>query len=83
MWSGGGVEAGMARDTLISIVGYFPAMVQAAGIPESAYVVNGRSLLGLLSGQDDLRERSLFWHLPNYTGKGTNAKVWQAPVSAI
>lgn len=77
------VEAGTARDTPISIVDYFPTMAQAAGIPESTYAVDGRSLLGLLSGQDDLRERSLFWHLPNYTGKGTNAKVWQAPVSAI
>jgi arylsulfatase A-like enzyme len=31
-----------------------------------------------------LKRDALFWHLPNYTGNiTTNARVWQAPASAI
>lgn len=79
----GVVSKGSMNNTPISIVDYFPTMASVAGISPSDYEVDGKDLSALITGKESLADRSIFWHLPNYTGKGTNAKVWQTPVSAI
>lgn len=70
-------------DIPITIIDYFPTVADIAGIQDNKYSVDGESLLPLILNEGYLDRKCIFWHLPNYNGKGTNAKVWQAPVSAV
>ena len=79
----GKVKPATYCDTPISIVDYFPTMADIAGAPADSYKVDGESILPLMLQKGKLSRKSIFWHLPTYTGRGCNAKVWQTPASVI
>ncbi|VGO16351.1 Arylsulfatase [Pontiella desulfatans] len=46
---------------------FYPTFLEAAGLPvPKGKVLDGISLLSLLTGQDEFPERMLFWHFPVY-----------------
>lgn len=63
----GKVEGGTTNDTPVINVDIYPTLCEITGasLPD-AQPVDGQSLLPLLTGQGDFKERSLFWHFPAY-----------------
>jgi uncharacterized sulfatase len=61
------VKAGTQSDELVSSIDFFPTLIAAAGGKQpEAQLVDGIDLTPLLSSEDPLAERSLFWHYPVY-----------------
>lgn len=51
----------------------FPTFLAAAGVnPPAGKVLDGESLLPLLSGAGTLQRQSIFWHFPGYLNKAVN-----------
>jgi arylsulfatase A-like enzyme len=61
------VKAGTKCDVPVSGIDFFPTFLQAAGAekPEGK-VLDGVSLMPLLTQSGDIGERALFWHFPIY-----------------
>jgi len=68
-WPGKVREATMCR-VPVSSVDFFPTICEAAGIalPEDR-VIDGKSLLGLITETGNVERTSLFWHFPHYRGE--------------
>ena len=65
-WTGT-IAPGLSSPTPVSQVDIYPTLLAAAGIPSpAARVLDGVSLLPILTGSGALPERSLFWHFPRY-----------------
>ena len=61
------VAPGTTCDVPVMGIDFFPTFIDAAGIaaPEGK-ILDGLSLLPLLSQSGTIEERSLFWHFPVY-----------------
>lgn len=74
----GVTEAGSVCDTPVTSQDVFPTVLEALGLPAMPEQhVDGTSLAGLLRGDRELGERSLYWHYPHYGNQGS------APSGAI
>jgi arylsulfatase A-like enzyme len=88
------IKAGTQCNTPITSVDFMPTFADLAGasLPKSQ-PVDGKSFLGLLKGENILKERSIFWHYPLYLqGRGegsvlpihgTNTNYWRAVPSSM
>lgn len=67
----GKVEPGEVSDVPVCGIDFFPTFLEAAEIqkPEDK-ILDGVSLVPLLTRQGSLRERPLFWHFPIYLQRG-------------
>lgn len=68
----GKIAAGAMESTPVSGIDFFPTFLEVAGAscPEDK-LLDGTSLVPLLTGASALQERPLFWHFPIYLqGKG-------------
>lgn len=54
--------------TPVSSIDFYPTFTEIAG-SKSKYNFDGVSLYPLLTGNDNLQRKSLFWHYPSETGK--------------
>jgi len=66
----GKIPAGQECSIPISSIDYFPTICEAVGVElPSDRVIDGVSLLPLLTRGEPLKKRALFWHFPHYRGK--------------
>jgi arylsulfatase A-like enzyme len=63
----GKVKAGSKTDTPVTNLDFYPTILEVAGIkkPENK-ILDGISILPVLTGNGTLEERPLFWHFPVY-----------------
>ena len=70
----GVTEPGSTCDVPVCSIDFLPTLLEAAGVGEHAGdVVDGRSLIPLLAGDDgldDWSDRPLYWHYPHYSNQG-------------
>ena len=66
----GKVEPGSECEFPVSSVDFFPTLCQAAntGLPEGR-VIDGESLVPLLTRKGSLRRNAIYWHFPHYRGE--------------
>jgi arylsulfatase A-like enzyme len=80
----GKIAAGRTEDTPIIGVDIYPTLVElaSADVPPD-YTLDGKSIAGLLTGDEKTIERdALYWHFPGYLGASNNQ--WRTkPVGAI
>jgi arylsulfatase A-like enzyme len=63
----GRVKAGSTCDLPVISTDFYPTFVELAGAkPPGDYPLDGRSLLPLLEGADELGREAIFWHFPAY-----------------
>ncbi|MCG8448283.1 MAG: sulfatase-like hydrolase/transferase, partial [Pirellulales bacterium] len=63
----GKVDVASVVDTPICGIDFFPTLAEAAGVsPPADKILDGVSLLPLITGKKDLAQRPLFWHFPIY-----------------
>ena len=62
-------QANSSTETPVIIEDFYPTILKMAGIekPSTIQTVDGVDLSGVLSDQD-MKERSLYWHYPNFWG---------------
>ena len=81
----GKIAAGSGCDQPICSVDMYPTFLAVAGAsPPSDYVLDGVSLLSLLTGNSRARlpRDAIYWHFPGYLGAGTNS--WRTtPAGAV
>lgn len=81
----GRVEAGSASDAVVIGTDLFPTLLEAAGIalPEGR-VLDGESLVPLLTGAGELEREAVFWHFPAYLQGYDKTQRWRTtPASAV
>ena len=67
----GKIEAGSIEETPITNLDIYPTILEAAGVVKPKdKVLDGVSLLSLLTKKEELKPRSLFWHFPIYLEGG-------------
>jgi arylsulfatase A-like enzyme len=67
----GVTKAGSVSNIAVSSIDYYPTLLQAAGLPlPSAQHVDGISIVPLLKGGNQKKDRTLFWHYPHYGNQG-------------
>lgn len=66
----GRIEAGSSCEVPVTGLDFYPTLVEVAGgsVAEGK-VIDGSSLVPLLTGSGSLAERALFWHFPIYLQK--------------
>jgi arylsulfatase A-like enzyme len=69
----GKIEAGSRCDVPVSGIDFFPTLAEAAGaeIPAGT-ILDGVSLMPLLTGTGQIAERPLYWHFPIYLEGGNS-----------
>ncbi len=67
----GKIEPGTTSDVPMTNIDFFPTIMEAAGIelPEGK-VLDGQSILPVMTGKGTIGERALFWHFPVYLEGG-------------
>lgn len=69
-WPGSGATGRVCHDPVIS-TDFYPTILEMAGVdlmPEQH--MDGVSLVPLLTGNGDMKKRSIFWHYPHYGNQG-------------
>ncbi len=82
----GKVRAGSATNEPVSGVDLYPTILEAAGVrAPQGYVLDGDSLVPLLTGSGALPPRALFWHFPAYLEPDSGRRgPWKAtPCSVV
>ena len=66
----GMIEAGSKNHSPVIIEDFFPTILEIAGEPKLSVpqIVDGISLLPVLTQKNELPERDLIWHYPNFWG---------------
>jgi arylsulfatase A-like enzyme len=64
-------------DTPVSGVDFFPTIMQYATNLSNISNLDGKDLKPLIDGNNDFKERPIYWHYPHYSNQGAN------PASAI
>jgi len=72
-----GIEAGGRSEVPVMTIDWMPTILDLAGVKKNVPVVDGQSLLPILTGRSGFPERDLFWHFPHYHAGG------DGPYSAI
>lgn len=63
----GSVQAGTTCSVPVTGLDFFPTLLEAAGLEKPAdTMLDGQSLLPLLTESGELTDRALFWHFPIY-----------------
>ena len=80
----GKVRLGSRCDVPVTVVDYFPTLLEMSGTAVPNTIVDGESIVPLLHGKSTLERHALFWHLASYNGNGrSNSTLWQPPGGAI
>lgn len=82
----GKVRPGRRSEAPVITVDHFPTLVDAAGIEDyRPHVLDGHSLVPLLTGRGTVGDRALFWHFPHYLEAGPRVSgTWRTtPAGAI
>lgn len=67
----GKVEPGSKCDAPVIGVDYFPTFLDVANVPKpKGKILDGASLMPLLTGRGQFPERAIFWHFPVYLQNG-------------
>lgn len=79
----GVVKPGSVCDTPVIGVDFYPTMLEIAGVRKTeGKVLDGRSIVPLLTQTGDLDRGAIFWHFPAYLQAGQN--TWRTtPAGAI
>ncbi|WDE96955.1 sulfatase [Lentisphaera profundi] len=64
----GVIEAGSVSSVPVMQIDYFPTFLDMAGV-KSSKILDGESLMPLLTQTGKLKRQSLFWHMPGYLDK--------------
>lgn len=63
----GKIAAGSSSDVPVCAIDFFPTFLEAAGLsPEEGQILDGVSLMPLLTQTVTIEDRALFWHFPVY-----------------
>jgi arylsulfatase A-like enzyme len=63
----GKIEKGTKSDIPVTNLDFYPTVLEVAGVEKPAgKILDGQSLLPVLTGRGNLKERPLFWHFPFY-----------------
>jgi arylsulfatase A-like enzyme len=84
----GVIEPGTRSDEPVHSVDFYPTFLDVAGAGAPAgHVLDGESLLPLLTGEGGLERESIFWHFPGYLDspvtRGRDPVFRTRPVSVI
>ncbi len=67
----GKISGGTKSDIPVSSLDFFPTILEVAEIEKPANIIlDGQSILPLLTGKKKFKERPLFWHFPIYLEGG-------------
>lgn len=66
----GVIEPGTVSNAPVSGYDLFPTFAEIAGAPASDVIIDGVSLLPILTNQGEIEERELYWHYPHYHRQG-------------
>ena len=84
-WPGKVKPGGVCEEPVIGI-DFYPTMLEIAGTRQpSGHVLDGLSIVPLLSGKGTLNRKAIFWHFPAYL-EAYNEKQWPwrtTPAGAI
>ncbi|MFP6672480.1 MAG: sulfatase-like hydrolase/transferase, partial [Pirellulaceae bacterium] len=77
IWWSGTKRPERAVSAPIASIDFYPTILEAAGVPQPTdHLLDGKSLLPILNGQDGIGRDALYWHFPCYIGRSS-------PCSAI
>ncbi len=63
----GKVEAGSFNNSVVSSVDFYPTFLELAGVkPEANQVIDGNSLVNIITNGEENYNRPIFWHYPVY-----------------
>jgi len=82
----GSIEAGSRSTVPVTMVDFFPTILDLAGVvPPAGLVLDGETLVPLLRGGTRLNRDAIFWHFPAYLeGAGGAATPWRTtPAGAV
>lgn len=66
-WWPGKIKAGTLSDIQVTNLDFFPTFMEVAGIEKPTdKILDGQSILPILTGKGNWPERPLFWHFPIY-----------------
>lgn len=66
-WWPGKIKAGTKSDIPVTNLDFYPTLLVVAGVKKPAgKILDGQSILPILTGTGTLEERPLFWHFPIY-----------------
>jgi len=66
-WWPGKIKAGTLSDIPVTNLDFFPTILEVAGIEKPAdKILDGKSVIPILTGKGSWPERPLFWHFPIY-----------------
>jgi len=61
------IKKGTISDIPVTHLDFYPTFIEIAGIEKpKGKILDGQSLMPILTGEGDFRERPLFWHFPIY-----------------
>lgn len=67
----GKIASGTKSEVPVTNIDFFPTILEVAGIkPPAGKILDGQSILPLLTGKGTIEERPLFWHFPIYLEGG-------------
>jgi len=67
------IKAGSTRDVPVINVDLFPTFLAAAKVPTpEGKVLDGESLMPLLTGEGELQRSAIYWHFPGYLNQPVN-----------
>jgi len=67
----GKIESGTTSEVPVTNIDFFPTILEVAGISiPPGKVLDGQSLLPVMTGKGTIEKRSLFWHFPVYLEGG-------------
>lgn len=66
----GKIKSGTVTDAAVSSIDFYPTFLQMAGVkPSKEHIVDGQSILPLLTRGTTPKREALYWHYPSETGK--------------
>ncbi|MHC4557923.1 MAG: sulfatase [Planctomycetota bacterium] len=72
----GKARPGSVCDVPVIGIDFYPTILEMAGVPKpSGHILDGRSIVPLLSGAKTLKRESIFWHFPAYL-ESYNEEQW-------
>ncbi|MFZ5829877.1 MAG: sulfatase [Planctomycetota bacterium] len=67
----GVVKPGATCNTPVSSVDFYPTFLEIAGVsPQPGQVIDGVSIVPLLTQTGELKRDAIFWHYPHYSNQG-------------
>jgi arylsulfatase A-like enzyme len=62
----GHTTAGSRSDVPVASIDFYPTLLEAAGVDRAGRLLDGESLVGVLTQTGSLKRKALFWHFPAY-----------------